>query len=173
MLSNDLGSASLLAGDDNVDERVHAFLLDLAVRHAMRGFSGTRRRLGMSRADIANYLRLAAETVSRVLGRFGAQTLMVIEGREPHLRDPGVLRKIGDAQLPDCCGSRACAGCGLRRITCTVRPERSAAQSERRRIGVIAGQLGCRLRGGSPSAIESVIYCAMGASLGQRMQRRD
>ena len=101
MLSKELGTASLLAGDHAADERVAAFLLDLAARHAVRGFSATRLRLSMSRADIANYLRLAAETVSRVLSRFGAQKLIEIEGRELQLLNPDGLRRIGHALLPD------------------------------------------------------------------------
>ena len=55
----------------------------------------------MSRGDIANYLRLAAETVSRVLSRFRAQQLIRIEGRELELLDPKRLRAIGQALLPD------------------------------------------------------------------------
>ena len=101
MLSKELGTATLLAGDHAADERVAAFLLDLAARHAVRGFSATRMRLGMSRADIANYLRLAAETVSRVLSRFRAQQLIEIEGRELQLLNADGLRQIGQALLPD------------------------------------------------------------------------
>jgi CRP/FNR family transcriptional regulator len=55
----------------------------------------------MSRGDIANYLRLAAETVSRVLSRFRNQKLIQIEGRELQLLDPAGLRKVGQALLPD------------------------------------------------------------------------
>jgi len=101
MLSKELGTASLLAGDHSADERVAAFLMDLAGRYAARGFSATRFHLSMSRGDIANYLRLAAETVSRVLSRFRAQQLIHIEGRELELLDPAGLRTIGQALLPD------------------------------------------------------------------------
>lgn len=100
MLSKELGTASLLAGDHSADERVAAFLMDLAGRYAARGFSATRYRLSMSRGDIANYLRLAAETVSRVLGRLRVQKLVAIEGRELELLDPQSLRRIGQALLP-------------------------------------------------------------------------
>lgn len=100
MLSKELGTASLLAGDHSADERVAAFLMDLASRYAARGFSGTRFHLSMSRGDIANYLRLAAETVSRVLSRFRAQKLIQIEGRELLLLNPAELREIGHALLP-------------------------------------------------------------------------
>ncbi len=99
LLSKELGTASLLAGDHSADERVAAFLMDLAARYAARGFSATRFRLSMSRGDIANYLRLAAETVSRVLSRFRGQGLIQIEGRELQLLDSAKLGDIGHALL--------------------------------------------------------------------------
>jgi CRP/FNR family transcriptional regulator len=101
MLSKELGTVSLLAGDHSADERVAAFLLDLGHRYMVRGFSGTQFHLSMSRGDIANYLRLAAETVSRVLSRFRAQKLIAIEGRELELLNPVALRQIGQALLRD------------------------------------------------------------------------
>ncbi|NII11852.1 helix-turn-helix domain-containing protein [Oleiagrimonas sp. C23AA] len=101
LLSKELGAASLMAGDHSSDERLAAFLVDLAERYAARGFSGTRFRLSMSRGDIANYLRLAAETVSRVLGRFRQQGLIRVEGREVELLDSVQLRHIGHTLLPD------------------------------------------------------------------------
>ena len=95
------GSASLLAGDHSADERVAAFPIALASRHAVRGFSAPRLHLSMSRGDIANYLRLAAETVSRVLTRFRTQKLIQIEGWELELFDSKWLRAIGQALLPE------------------------------------------------------------------------
>ncbi len=95
LLSKELCTASLLAGDHSADERVAAFLLDLAGRYEACGFSGTRFHVSMSRGDIANYLRLAAETVSRVLSRFRVQKLIRIEGRELQLLDRSGLRAIG------------------------------------------------------------------------------
>jgi CRP/FNR family transcriptional regulator len=94
LLSKELGTASLLAGDHSADERMAAFLLDLGERYATRGFSRTEFRLSMSRGDIANYLRLAAETVSRVLGRFRKQDLVDIDGRRVVLRDPERLAAL-------------------------------------------------------------------------------
>jgi CRP/FNR family transcriptional regulator, anaerobic regulatory protein len=101
MLSKELGTASVLAGDHSADERVAAFLMDLASRYEARGFSGSHFHLSMSRGDIANYLRLAAETVSRVLGRFRTQKLILIEGRELQVLNPVALREIGRELLPD------------------------------------------------------------------------
>ncbi len=93
MLSKELGMASLLAGDHSADERMAAFLVDLGERYALRGMSATQFRLSMSRADIANYLRLAAETVSRVLGRFREQGLLNINGRQVEILDLEAMRE--------------------------------------------------------------------------------
>jgi len=94
LLSADIGKAALLAGDHSADERVAAFLVGLAERYAARGFSRTALRLSMPRADIANYLRLAAETVSRVLRRFQDQGLIAVDGRDVTLTDPAALHHL-------------------------------------------------------------------------------
>jgi len=99
LLSKELGSAALLAGDHSADERLAAFLVDLGDRYASRGLSGSQFRLSMARADIANYLRLAAETVSRVLGRFREQKLIAIDGRKVELLDPPRLRELARCVL--------------------------------------------------------------------------
>ncbi|HET6632872.1 MAG TPA: helix-turn-helix domain-containing protein [Rhodanobacteraceae bacterium] len=99
LISKELGTASLLAGDHTADERVAAFLVDLGQRYAARGFSGTEFTLSMSRGDIANYLRLAAETVSRVLSRFRSQGLVHIEGRHVELLQVERLRELASCVL--------------------------------------------------------------------------
>lgn len=50
-------------------ERVALFLQTLSQRRALLGFDRRALELGMTRADIGNYLALATETVSRVLAR--------------------------------------------------------------------------------------------------------
>lgn len=101
LLSEDIGKASLLAGDYTADERLAAFLLVVSRRYADRGLSATRFRLTMARTDIANYLRLAAETVSRVLRRFQEQGLVHVERREVELLDVDQLREISRNVLRD------------------------------------------------------------------------
>ncbi|HVR80674.1 MAG TPA: cyclic nucleotide-binding domain-containing protein [Luteimonas sp.] len=85
LLSRDIGSAALLAGDWSADERMAAFLIGLSRRLAARGFSPNRFQLTMARTDIANYLRLAPETVSRVLKRFQDEGLIMVDRRELEL----------------------------------------------------------------------------------------
>ncbi len=85
LLSQDIGKAALLAGDYTADQRMAAFLVSLSRRYAARGFSANRFHLTMSRTDMANYLRLAPETVSRVLRRFQVEGLIQVERREIEL----------------------------------------------------------------------------------------
>lgn len=94
LLSEDIGKASLLAGDFAADERMAAFLIGLARRYAARGLSQTRIRLPMARTDIANYLRLAAETVSRVLRRFQDEGIVRVERREVEILDRARLEDL-------------------------------------------------------------------------------
>lgn len=90
LLSRDIGNAMWLSGDWTADQRVAAFLIGLSRRLAARGFSSDRFQLTMARTDIANYLRLAPETVSRVLRRFQRDGLVQVDRREIELpgREP-------------------------------------------------------------------------------------
>lgn len=101
LIGQRLGMRQLLSGDYSADERMAAFLVDLGDRYAARGFSATQFRLGMSRGDIASYLCLAAETVSRTLSRFRSQGLIVLRGRALVLQQPETLRALGKNLLAD------------------------------------------------------------------------
>ena len=95
LLSKELALSHSLAGDFTAEERVAGFLLSLASRLKMRGFSETHLTLAMSRRDLANYLRLATETVSRVFSRFEQEGLVAVDRREVTLRDPEKLARLG------------------------------------------------------------------------------
>lgn len=101
LLSHDIGKASLLAGDFTADERMAAFLVALSRRYAARGYSASHFNLTMARTDIANYLRLASETVSRVLRRFQDEGLLRIERREVRLLDRIRLEQMARVVLRD------------------------------------------------------------------------
>ena len=101
LLSQDIGKATLLAGDYSAEKRLAAFLLSLSRRFHERGFSATRMHLTMSRTDIANYLRLAPETVSRVLRRFQDDGVVHVDRRELEIRDPARLHALGRDVLRD------------------------------------------------------------------------
>jgi CRP/FNR family transcriptional regulator len=101
LLSQDIGKAALLAGNYTADERMAAFLVALSRRYAARGFSASRFRLTMTRTDIANYLRLATETVSRALRRFQDERLIRVDLREVELLDLPALRRIARDVIRD------------------------------------------------------------------------
>ena len=101
LLSQDIGKAALLSGDFTADQRMAACLWSLSRRFAERGFSATRMHLTMTRTDIANYLRLAPETVSRVLRRFQSDGLVAVDRRELELLEPDKVHDLARPVLRD------------------------------------------------------------------------
>lgn len=99
LLSRDIGRAALLAGDWSADQRMAAFLIGLSRRLASRGFSPNRFQLTMARTDIANYLRLAPETVSRVLRRFQQDGWLQVDRRELELVERAQLEELAEPVL--------------------------------------------------------------------------
>lgn len=95
LMSRDIGKALVMAGDWSADQRMAAFIIELSRRLAARGFSATRFRLTMPRTDIANYLRLAPETVSRVLKRFQDDGVLQVDRREVEILDMDRMLALG------------------------------------------------------------------------------
>jgi|TARA_R100000656_G_scaffold117629_1_gene91067 CRP/FNR family transcriptional regulator, anaerobic regulatory protein len=81
----------MLLSKKSADDRVASLLLSLAARQQRRGLSAKRFRLPMSRYDIANYLGLAVETVSRIFTRFQQQKALWVDGREVEILDRETL----------------------------------------------------------------------------------
>ncbi|PKM22732.1 MAG: Crp/Fnr family transcriptional regulator [Gammaproteobacteria bacterium HGW-Gammaproteobacteria-14] len=77
----------MLLSKKSADDRIASLLLSIAARQQRRGLSAVRLRLPMSRYDIANYLGLAVETVSRIFTRFQQQGFLAVEGREIEILD--------------------------------------------------------------------------------------
>jgi len=77
----------LLLARKNSDQRVATFLLSLSGRFKLRGLSGDAFILSMSRQDIANYLGLAVETVSRILTKFSDDNIVEVTRRSIQIVD--------------------------------------------------------------------------------------
>jgi CRP/FNR family transcriptional regulator len=84
----------LALGTLTAEQRVAAFLLDVAARHEALGFSARHFVLRMSRADIGSFLALKHETVTRALTRLTAQGCIAIQWREVRILDPQALRDL-------------------------------------------------------------------------------
>lgn len=94
LFSRHLARADLLGGRFGAERRMAAFLVAICRHAARRGLSGTRVHLPMARIDIANYLGLTPETVSRVLRRWREGGVVDIRQREVAIRDPGTLADL-------------------------------------------------------------------------------
>lgn len=84
----------LALGTLNAEQRVIAFLLDLASRLEALGFSASHLLLRMTRAELGNFLALQLETVTRVLSRLASAGLIAVDGRQIRIDDAKGLQVI-------------------------------------------------------------------------------
>ncbi|GGI90501.1 electron transport transcriptional regulator EtrA [Shewanella gelidii] len=90
----------LLLSKKNAEERLAAFISNLASRFGSRGFSPKEFRLTMTRGDIGNYLGLTVETISRLLGRFQKAELIEVKGKYITIVDFEALNQLaGNARI--------------------------------------------------------------------------
>jgi CRP/FNR family transcriptional regulator len=89
----------LMLGTMRAEQRLAAFLLDLADRYRARGYSSCEFVLRMTREEIGSHLGLKLETVSRLFSRFHQEGLIGVQGREVKLLDREALQQLVDASL--------------------------------------------------------------------------
>jgi CRP/FNR family transcriptional regulator len=83
-----------LAETLTAEQRVFAFLLAMSHRYAKMGCDPERFLLRMSRRDVASYLGLSNETVSRVLTKARRDGLLWVREREIELKDIEAMSEI-------------------------------------------------------------------------------
>lgn len=90
---------SLLAllGKRSAEERLAALLVSLSERYRQRGFSPTELILSMSRNDIANYLGMVVETVSRLFTRFQEEGILHVDRKRVHIIAPDLLNSVASS----------------------------------------------------------------------------
>ncbi len=88
----------MVLGKKTSEEKLSNFLVSLSQRFSSRGFSGTEFMLSMSRNDIANYLGLAVETISRLFTRFQNNGLIEVDRKFITIRDLDGLRRLAGPQ---------------------------------------------------------------------------
>jgi len=84
----------LLLGSMRAEERLAAFLLNMAQRLHARGFSGSELVLRMTREEIGSYLGLKLETVSRTLSKFVEEGIVEVRQRHVRIVDAAALRRV-------------------------------------------------------------------------------
>lgn len=87
-------SAMMFLGGMRAEQRFAIFLLNLAMRYAARGYSGSAFQLRMSREEIGNYLGLTIESVSRLLLRFKQKGWLRVSLREIELLDRASIEAV-------------------------------------------------------------------------------
>jgi CRP/FNR family transcriptional regulator len=83
-----------LIRDREAIERVAGFLLNLSGRLQVRGVRGREFRLGMNRDDIAAYLGLRSETVSRCFSELGRRGMIMVRAKRVQILQPTELRSV-------------------------------------------------------------------------------
>lgn len=92
------------------NERIALFLHGLSERYRITGGDARRLQLPMSRIDIANYLGLALETVSRGFGRLHDDGLIAVIGRQVTVIDAPALAALAHGRPAPATAARQLAG---------------------------------------------------------------
>jgi len=88
----------LLLGRMSAEEKLASFLVSLSKRMAQRHWKPTEFNLTMPRQDIANYLGLAVETVSRLFAHLQDQEIIEVDRRRVNICEMDrLLSIIGDS----------------------------------------------------------------------------
>jgi len=84
----------LLLGSMRAVERLAAFLLTLSQRFEAKGYSASEFNLRMQRRDVASFLGLTLETVSRLISKLQGDSLIRVRHKHVRILDAAGLRSI-------------------------------------------------------------------------------
>lgn len=99
LLSNDIYNYQKLIlcySQKKADERLATFIYSLYLRYEQRGHTSLNIKLAMSRTDIANYLGLTIETVSRCLSKFQEKNILSARGKYIFIKNLNALIDLGN-----------------------------------------------------------------------------
>jgi CRP/FNR family transcriptional regulator len=85
--------AMLMLQNTRAEQRMADLVLSLSRRHRASGYSPTRFRLPMSRCDLASYVGVTAECMSRLIAQFRRRSLFELCRRDLILLDPAALER--------------------------------------------------------------------------------
>ncbi|MGH8120899.1 MAG: helix-turn-helix domain-containing protein, partial [Gammaproteobacteria bacterium] len=84
----------LTIGKKDAEERLATFLITLSRRFQQLGYSSVDIKLSMARQEIANYLGLTNETVSRLFGRLQRAGLFAVKRKHVRINNMDGLKKL-------------------------------------------------------------------------------
>lgn len=91
---------SLLLGTQSTEQRLAVFMLYLASHLKAHGLAHVEFRLPMTRSDIADYLGMAMETVSRAFTSLQKRGVLVVQGRNTRISDLEGLLAVTGLEYP-------------------------------------------------------------------------
>ncbi|MGM0563494.1 MAG: helix-turn-helix domain-containing protein [Pseudomonadota bacterium] len=94
LMSKEMCTNKVTVGERAAEQKLAQFLVELSDRYAQRGYSAQQFNLAMPRRDIASYLTMAAETVSRLFKRFQGEGVLEIDRRHLTILDKSRLVEI-------------------------------------------------------------------------------
>ncbi len=92
-------SSMLLRGNVGSEEKIAAFVLNLAWRYQNSGYSYTEFKLNMTRTDIADFLGLSKETVMRLFKKLHKNNLIHVNGKQLSIPNVDKLQKFVGLEL--------------------------------------------------------------------------
>lgn len=87
----------------NADQRVAQFIWNMAERYKSRGYAHDEFRLSILHRDVALYLGLTPETVSRILAKFNADNIVSWKKKEVVIYNEQALKTIAGVSGCDQC----------------------------------------------------------------------
>ncbi|MPW19190.1 helix-turn-helix domain-containing protein [Paraburkholderia sp. CNPSo 3157] len=84
----------LLLGTMRAEQRVAAFLLNLAERYGTLGYSATEFNMRMTRNEIGSYLGITLETASRMFSKLQQERLVHARGKQIRILDSAALARL-------------------------------------------------------------------------------
>lgn len=97
LMSKELGNENemlLSINNKKADQRVATFIGNISTRYHSLGYSSTEFSLAMSRQEIASYLGLTIETISRIFSRFQNEDVIVADRKLITIKDKNRLQEI-------------------------------------------------------------------------------
>ncbi|WP_392565315.1 cyclic nucleotide-binding domain-containing protein [Utexia brackfieldae] len=89
----------LMLSQKNAEERLASFIYLLYTRYALRGHVSLNIKLSVCRSDIANYLGLTIETISRIFTRLQQLNILAVKGKHILIKNlPELIKFSGELE---------------------------------------------------------------------------
>lgn len=97
---NSRNHASLLT-HKSAEEKLADFIISMMEKYRVRGYEYMQFRLAILHRDVANFLNLTPETVSRVLAKFHNEEVVSWKKKEVNIQNVEALFEYANLQLPE------------------------------------------------------------------------